>query len=205
MPLRTRTLAGGALAVAVAALTVPAYAHDHPAPTPPPTLELIGAGGSGCPAGTAQVTLSPDSTGFVASYKAFAISTPPDLATATCTLTFKTTVAPDHRLVVRRATYRGDAALAGDAQAEFKVRYSWRATGAHSDVVPFRHAGAFQDAWASTHDIPQPRVSACGQDQLLISQTMKLSGGGAHRFSVTGGEYGPTATELAVVPCTPGS
>lgn len=205
MSIRNRTLLGGALAIASigVAVTVPAYA-DNPTTTSPPKLDLVGVGGSGCPDGTADVTITPDGTGFRAAYKSFEVRTPPEVETATCTLTFKTTVAPDERLVVRKATYRGQAALGPGAQAEFKVRYSWRASGAHHDFVPFRHAGALTDSWESGHDVPDPRVSACGQDQLLVNQTMKVSGSGTHRLTLTSTEFGPAATELAVVPCHAG-
>src|SRR5512142_1289035 len=124
--MRTRTILAGALCglIGAALSAVPAHAQGFlSSPTPPPpdkiVIDVVTVNGSGCPAGTAAVAVSPDNTAFTVTYSQYLAQVGVG-ATATdfrknCQLSLAVHVPQGFTFAIAEADYRGFASLAAGA------------------------------------------------------------------------------------------
>src|SRR5690348_6020506 len=132
--MRTRTILAGTLCGAVMAVmaAVPAHATGYlDGSTPPPidkiVIDVVTVNGTGCPAGTAAVAVSPDNTAFTVTYSAYTALVGVG-ATSTdwrknCQLNIVVHVPQGFTYAISKVDYRGFASVEGGANAIERANY----------------------------------------------------------------------------------
>jgi hypothetical protein len=169
--------AGQAVVALSAALLLfvpaPASAGSQNPNDPPPndriTVDVQTVNGSGCPAGTASVSVSPDNTSFRVRYRAYVARTgggadPTDFR-KNCQIALLVHLPQGFTFAIARADYRGAANLKKDASATLTAAYYFQGD---SDTLYLNHTlhGPFQDRWQATDITPVTALvfSKCGED-----------------------------------------
>ncbi|MFI0810233.1 DUF4360 domain-containing protein [Streptomyces echinatus] len=155
-------MAGGLLlSGAVAALVTTALPVHNPSDVfdnPPPdkiVIDVATVNGSGCPAGTAAVAVSPDNTAFTVTYSEYLAQagggSDPTAFRRNCQLNLVVHVPQGFTYAVASADYRGFAALQRGATGTQKASYYFQGS---STTVPRTHpfTGPYNDDWQATDD-----------------------------------------------------
>ncbi|MFI2757664.1 DUF4360 domain-containing protein [Streptomyces echinatus] len=155
-------MAGGLLlSGAVAALVTTALPAHNPSDVfdnPPPdkiVIDVATVNGSGCPAGTAAVAVSPDNTAFTVTYSEYLAQagggSDPTAFRRNCQLNLVVHVPQGFTYAVASADYRGFAALQRGATGTQKASYYFQGS---STTVPRTHpfTGPYNDDWQATDD-----------------------------------------------------
>lgn len=154
-------MAGGLLlSGAVAALLTTALPARTPASgvfdNPPPdkiVIDVATVNGSGCPAGTAAVAVSPDNTAFTVTYSEYLAQaggdSDPTAFRKNCQLNLVVHVPQGFTYAVASADYRGFLSLQPGASATQKASYYFQGS---SQTVPRTHPfnGSYNDDWQAT-------------------------------------------------------
>ncbi|MFJ7147872.1 DUF4360 domain-containing protein [Streptomyces sp. NPDC100445] len=153
-------MAGGLLlSGAVAALLTTALPAQSPSSVfddPPPdkiVIDVATVNGSGCPAGTAAVAVSPDNTAFTVTYSAYLAqaggNSDPTAFRRNCQLNLVVHVPQGFTYAIASADYRGFASLQKGATATQKASYYFQGS---SSTVPRTHpfGGPYNDDWQAT-------------------------------------------------------
>jgi hypothetical protein len=129
-------------------------------PVPPPSdrivIDLVTVNGSGCPAGTAAIAVSPDNTAFTVTYSNYMAlvgvgSTATDWR-KNCQLNIVVHVPQGFTYAVSQVDYRGFASLASGASAIERANYYFQG---QTQTVYSSHtiAGPFGDDWQTTDSV----------------------------------------------------
>ncbi|MEW2508791.1 DUF4360 domain-containing protein [Streptomyces sp. NPDC046870] len=153
-------MAGGVLlSGAVAALLTTALPAQSPSSVfddPPPdkiVIDVATVNGSGCPAGTAAVAVSPDNTAFTVTYSAYLAqaggTSDPTAFRRNCQLNLVVHVPQGFTYAIASADYRGFASLQRGATGTQKASYYFQGS---SNTVPRTHPfnGPYNDDWQAT-------------------------------------------------------
>ncbi|MEU3856227.1 DUF4360 domain-containing protein [Streptomyces sp. NPDC028722] len=147
------------LSGAVAALLTTALPAQNPSSVfddPPPdkiVIDVATVNGSGCPAGTAAVAVSPDNTAFTVTYSAYLAqaggNSDPTAFRKNCQLNLVVHVPQGFTYAIASADYRGFASLQRGATATQKASYYFQGS---SSTVPRTHpfGGPYNDDWQAT-------------------------------------------------------
>jgi hypothetical protein len=140
-------------------------------PVPPPSdrivIDLVTVNGSGCPAGTAAIAVSPDNTAFTVTYSNYMAligvgSTTTDWR-KNCQLNIVVHVPQGFTYAVSQVDYRGFASLASGASAIERANYYFQG---QSQTVYSSHtfAGPFGDDWQTTDNVDMAALvyAPCG-------------------------------------------
>jgi hypothetical protein len=160
-------------------LSGPAYAGGSNAGTrtAPPreriTVEVVTVNGSGCPAGTADVSVNPDNTGFRVTYDDFSAQAgggnPPTETRKNCQVNIRFKVPNGYVFAIAKADYRGTARLADGATGLQRSNYYFQGS-AQNDYVDHTFAGPLYDDWHTT-DIGPLVFSPCNKHRNLNINT----------------------------------
>jgi hypothetical protein len=135
---------------------LPGAAEAEPAPPPDRiTVDLVSVNGSGCPPGTASVSVLPDNTGFRVTYREFLAraggnADPVDFR-KNCQLAVQVHIPQGFTFAVGSAEYRGRARLEAGATALQRTNYYFQGS-ADNNYVDHSFAGPFFGTWA-TYDV----------------------------------------------------
>nr|WSX52402.1 DUF4360 domain-containing protein [Streptomyces sp. NBC_00974] len=147
-------LALGAASLTLAALAAPTAQADTP--TAPPgriTVEVAGANGSGCPAGTTQVAAAPDNTAFTVTYSDYLAQTGAGSAGTefrkNCQLALRVHVPQGYTYAIARADYRGFASLQRGAFGQQRAGYYFQGAAPTARTV-HQFNGAYADNWQAS-------------------------------------------------------
>ncbi|MEU9985324.1 DUF4360 domain-containing protein [Streptomyces sp. NPDC048045] len=163
-------LLSGALA-ALLTTAIPASTSSSPVfDDPPPdkiVIDVATVNGSGCPAGTAAVAVSPDNTAFTVTYSNYLAqaggNSDPTAFRKNCQLNLVVHVPQGFTYAVASADYRGFLSLQPGASATQKASYYFQGSSSTaSRTHPF--SGAYNDDWQATDttDWAQLVWSPCG-------------------------------------------
>ncbi|MFI6353434.1 DUF4360 domain-containing protein [Streptomyces sp. NPDC050743] len=148
-------LLGGAVA-ALLTTALPAQSSSPVFDDPPPdkiVIDVATVNGSGCPAGTAAVAVSPDNTAFTVTYSEYLAqaggSSDPTAFRKNCQLNLVVHVPQGFTYAIASADYRGFLSLQPGASATQKASYYFQGS---SQTVPKTHPfnGAYNDDWQAT-------------------------------------------------------
>jgi hypothetical protein len=160
-------------AVAAASLVLsliipPSTSDTTPPPTGQITIGVVTVNGSGCPAGTAAVAVSPGNTAFTVTYSNFLAqvgvgSAPTDLR-KNCQLNLKVNVPQGFTYGIAQADYRGFASLAKGASGVERANYYF-AGMSPTAYATHTYKGPFGDDWQATDttDIAAIVYNPCGE------------------------------------------
>jgi len=181
------------IGIFVAMATVLALSPPGPAAagvgdsTAPPddviVVDVVTVNGSGCPAGTASVTVSPDNTGFRVTYRNYvardgAGADPVDFR-KNCQLNLLVHIPQGFTYAIARADYRGFASLKAGATALQRAAYYFQGSSdtAYSDH-PF--AGALRGDWHTVDETPVAALvfAPCGRNvNLNVNTELRVDAG----------------------------
>ncbi|MCF3131310.1 DUF4360 domain-containing protein [Streptomyces olivochromogenes] len=167
-------MAGGLLlSGAVAALlttAIPASSSSPVIDNPPPdkiVIDVATVNGSGCPAGTAAVAVSPDNTAFTVTYSDYLAqaggNSDPTAFRKNCQLNLIVHVPQGFTYAIASADYRGFASLQSGASSTQRASYYFQGSpNTASKTHPF--SGPYNDDWQATDstDWAQLVWSPCG-------------------------------------------
>jgi hypothetical protein len=151
-----RCTAAAAVASLAAATFVAGPAHADPETAPPSdriTIDVVTINGSGCPAGTADVEVSPDNTSFHVTYHNYvawvgAGAKPTDFR-KNCQLALQIHVPQGFTYAIAQAEYNGFAHLVRGATGLQRANYYFQGSSQTSSVShPF--SAPYSDYWQTT-------------------------------------------------------
>lgn len=162
-------------------------------PTPPEkiVIDVVTVNGSGCPAGTAAVAVSPDNTAFTVTYSEYMAlaggTTPVTEGRKNCQLNLKVNVPGGFTYAIAQADHRGYGLLEPGATAIQRANYyfqgmSQTAYRAHS------FTGPFDDNWQTTDtaEIASMSWHPCGEQRNLnINTELRVSKGSSNPKKVS--------------------
>ncbi|MER7772589.1 DUF4360 domain-containing protein [Kitasatospora sp. NPDC096140] len=172
----------------------------HPPPVPI-VIDSVTANGSGCPTGTAAVSVSPDNTAFTVTYSTYLAQVGPGSSPTdyrkNCQLSLVVHVPGGYTYAVVSASYRGFASLAPGASGIQRAGYHFQGSNRTTNST-HRFDGAFNDDWEVTDSVDvRARVFApCGAERNLDINT---------ELQVDQGTSSPSATSFMEMDSTDGS
>ncbi|MFF3161413.1 DUF4360 domain-containing protein [Streptomyces sp. NPDC003273] len=148
-------LLGGAVA-ALLTTALPAQSPSSVFDDPPPdkiVIDVATVNGSGCPAGTAAVAVSPDNTAFTVTYSDYLAqaggNSDPTAFRKNCQLNLVVHVPQGFTYAIASADYRGFLSLQSGATATQKASYYFQgSSNTAAKTHPF--SGAYNDDWQAT-------------------------------------------------------
>lgn len=173
-----------ALAVPGRALGADTGAAAAP-PSTPVTVAVQTVNGSGCPAGTAQVTMQPDNTGFRISYSDFIArdggNVPATDFRKNCQVNLLVYIPQGFTFAVARADYWGKLKLAAGATALERSNYYYQGTS-DNNYVDHNLAGPVSGTWHTVDvtDDAELVYAPCGAVRSLnINTELRVDAGSA--------------------------
>ncbi|MEV4443180.1 DUF4360 domain-containing protein [Streptomyces sp. NPDC049577] len=182
----------GAIAALLAA---PLSTHNPSVITNPPpdkiVIEIATVNGSGCPAGTAAVAVSPDNTAFTVTYSDYlaqvGVGAKPTDFRKNCQLNLIVHVPQGFTYAIAGADYRGFAHLEPGATGTEKASYYFQ--GSHQ-TTPISHSfnGFFGDNWQATDavDVAALVWAPCGEQRNFnINTELRVNAGSSDPTKTT--------------------
>ena len=174
--LRSMTAATALLGTLV--MAAPAHATPEPAPKPDKMMiiDVVSANGSGCPAGSADIQVSPDYTAFTVTYSKYTASVGPDATPLdfrkNCQMALDIKVPSGITFAIASADYRGYASLRHGSFGQQAASYYFQG---HSQTTRSRHdfKGPMEDSWQRTDKVGIASLSflPCGERRYLNINT----------------------------------
>jgi hypothetical protein len=196
-----------AIAAMATALLTPAVVTPQAvvAPSSKVTVEVVTVNGSGCPAGTTNVTSAADNTSFTVTYSDFraeagAGKTALD-ARANCQLSLLVHIPQGFTFAIARVDYAGSASLAAGATAQQQSNYYFQGDPSTASVV-HTFAGPLYGGWKASDVIPVAALvySACGVDRgVNINTDLRVSAGTSLASTVSSMTMGSTGGSVSTV------
>ncbi|WP_033343923.1 DUF4360 domain-containing protein [Catenuloplanes japonicus] len=169
------------IGAALLALTTTAGARTaEPATTAAPQFRHVSTAGTGCPAGSATVAITPDGTEFTVTFAEFAAETGAAATKAdrerTCLISATVALPADTSVTIGSIAQRGFASLAAGAWLHRKTTYSW---SDGKNLRPLRSTvkGPSDKPWAGTDQTTAASLPAspCGSGPWTFTARIDLS------------------------------
>jgi hypothetical protein len=179
---RMMAIGGASLVLLFSSLFAsPAFAgvlsdDDVPPPTDHIVIEVVTVNGSGCPAGTAAIAVSPDNTAFTVTYSQYlaqvGVGASPTDFRKNCQLNVLVHVPQGFTYAIAEADYRGFASLAGGASAVERANYYFQGQP-QTAFISHTIKGAYEDDWqmTDTTDLAALVFHPCGMLRSLNINT----------------------------------
>ncbi|BAL87822.1 hypothetical protein AMIS_26020 [Actinoplanes missouriensis 431] len=189
--MRNTLVAGTTLLAALAATAVPAAAAPAPLPVDKMVIDVVAANGSGCPLGTADVTVSPDNKAFTVTYSEFTaqvgVGARPLDFRKNCQLALNVDVPQGFTYAIARTDYRGFVRLEKGASATQSSFYYFQGDlQTHKTRHDF--TGPADGDWQRTDTIGISSVSflPCGERRFLnVNTELRVNAGWSDRKKTT--------------------
>lgn len=171
-----RTLTTGAAIFGALAAGAPASAAPSPTPDEMMTIGVVKAIGSGCPPGTAAITVAPDNRAFTVAYSQYTAQVGPEASPLdfrkNCQLALDVRVPSGFTFAIASADYRGFANLQRGAYAEQIAGYYFQG---YSTTTRNEHRfwGPMDDNWQRTDQVAIASLNylPCGDRRFLNINT----------------------------------
>ncbi|MFE3939092.1 DUF4360 domain-containing protein [Streptomyces goshikiensis] len=166
---------------------------EESATTPPDriVIELVNVNGSGCPAGSAQVSVSPDNTAFTVTYSNYMAlagpGTQPTDFRKNCQIALNVHVPQGFTYAIAQADYRGFAHLERGATGLQRANYYFQGMS-QTAFVNHNLNGPVDDSWQNTDvtEIESLIYSPCGaQRNFNINTELRVNAGTSNPKSVS--------------------
>ncbi|MEV4281501.1 DUF4360 domain-containing protein [Actinoplanes xinjiangensis] len=179
------------LLASLAATVAPATAAPSPLPTDKMLIDVVSANGSGCPIGTADVTVSPDNKAFTVTYSEFTVQVgvgakPLDFR-KNCQLGLNVDVPQGYTYAIARTDYRGFARLEKGASATQSSFYYFQGE-ARTHRSRHTFTGPADGDWQRTDTIGISSLSflPCGEQRYLnVNTELRVNAGWSDRKKTT--------------------
>jgi hypothetical protein len=186
-----KTLAIGASAFAALLSAAPAQAAPAAGPSDDMVIDVVSANGSGCPWGTADVSVSPDSKAFTVTYSAFTaqvgVGAKPIDFRKNCQLGLNVHVPQGFTYAIARTDYRGFAHLERGASATQTSFYYFQGERQTSKI---RHAftGPLDGDWQRSDSVGISSLAfhPCGEERNLnVNTELRVNSGWSNTKKTT--------------------
>jgi hypothetical protein len=147
---------------------------------PPPAedmvIDVVSANGTGCPKGTADVTVSPDNKAFTVAYSQFVAQVGPDAEPTdfrkNCQLSLDVLVPEGFTYAIAGADYRGYANLEEGASGSETASYYFQGQG-HTTRIRHEFRGYLAENWQRSDQVELTSSSflPCGEKRYLNVNT----------------------------------
>jgi hypothetical protein len=181
-----KTMFIGGAAAALLATPLSPSAAAHGLDTPPPgkiVIDLVTVNGSGCPAGTAAVAVSPDNTAFTVTYSNYlaqvGVGSRPTDFRKNCQLGLDVHVPQGFTYAVAEADYRGYAHLENGANGLERANYYFQGMQ-QTGYATHPFSGAMDDDWQTTDttDFASLVYAPCGEERNFnINTELRVNAG----------------------------
>lgn len=168
---------------AVLLLLLASSAYADPPPSDHIVIDVITVNGSGCPAGTAAVAVSPDNTAFTVTYSNYTaqvgVGAAPTDFRRNCQLNLLVHVPQGFTYAIAQANYRGFGSLAAGATALQRASYFFQGQTATPNI-DHSFAGPLLDDWQTTDttDLAALIFAPCGmQRNLNVNTELRVAAG----------------------------
>ncbi|AEW98604.1 DUF4360 domain-containing protein [Streptantibioticus cattleyicolor] len=181
-----RPLFVGAAAAALVTTCFAPAANASKIENPPPdkiVIDLVTVNGSGCPAGTAAVAVSPDNTAFTVTYSDYlakvGVGASPTDFRKNCQLDLDVHVPQGFTYAVAEADYRGFAHLENGATGLERANYYFQGMQ-QTAYISHDFSGALDDDWQTTDttDVASLVWAPCGEERNFNVNTELRVGAG---------------------------
>jgi hypothetical protein len=181
-PISPRRFAIATLTTALAfSLVGPASAASAEAPESAPpsgkiTLDVVTVNGSGCPAGTASVSMLPDNTGFRITYRDFVVQAGGDAKPTdfrkNCQVNVLVHIPQGYTLAIARADYVGRARLEAGATGLQRTNYYFQGSSANN-YSDHTFSGPLWSRWHTIDAAPVEELvfAPCGEHRNINVNT----------------------------------
>ncbi|MBU2668383.1 DUF4360 domain-containing protein [Actinoplanes bogorensis] len=186
-----KAFAVGASAFAALLTSSPAHAAPAPGPSDDMVIDVVTANGSGCPWGTADVSVSPDSKAFTVTYSAFTAqvgvgATPLDFR-KNCQLGLNVHVPQGFTYAIASTDYRGFARLERGASATQTSFYYFQGD---RQTAKSKHnfSGPLDSDWQRTDTIGIGSLAflPCGEQRNLnVNTELRVNAGWSNTRKTT--------------------
>jgi Domain of unknown function (DUF4360) len=172
--------------VALSMLFSPSVTPNTMSSPPPPdriVIDIVTVNGSGCPANTAAVAVSPDNTAFTVTYSAYlaqvGVGAKKTDFRKNCQLNLRVHVPNGFTYAIAQADFRGFAHLEGGATGLERANYYFQGS---SQTVYASHPfhGPYDDDWQTTDtvDVASLVYAPCGEERNLnINTELRVAAG----------------------------
>jgi hypothetical protein len=162
---------------------------------PPPTdrivIDVVTVNGTGCPAGTATVAMSPDNTAFTVTYSAYTAlvgvgSTTTDWR-KNCQLNLIVHVPSGFTYAINKVDYRGFASLEAGASATQRANYYFQGQ-TQTAYISHPFTGPLGDDWQTSDEVPVAALvwAPCGAlRNLNINTELRVAAGTSNTATTT--------------------
>ncbi|MEU7530988.1 DUF4360 domain-containing protein [Saccharothrix sp. NPDC042600] len=181
-------------AAALAATTIVFPPGGAPNTTPPPdhiTIEVVTVNGSGCPAGTAAVAVSPDNKAFTVTYSEFmaqvGVGAQPTDFRKNCQLNLKVNVPQGFTYGIAQADYRGFAHLERGATGVERANYYFQGMSPTA-YKTHNYSGPLSDDWQATDTVEVAAIvyHPCGERRNFnINTELRVNAGTSNPNTTT--------------------
>ena len=171
-----KTLTTGALLASLAATGASAHAAPAAGPSTEMVIDVVAANGSGCPWGTAAVTVSPDSKAFTVTYSQFiaqaGAGTKATDFRKNCQLALNVHVPQGYTYAIAGADYRGYAHLESGASGSESANYYFQGEP-QSTRIRHNFSGPTSADWERTDTVGISSLAflPCGERRYLNVNT----------------------------------
>ena len=176
---------GATLLASLAATALPASAAPAPGATDDMVIDVAAANGSGCPLGSADVTVSPDNKAFTVIYSQFTAQigqgTKPTDFRKNCQLALNVHVPQGYTFAIAGADYRGYAHLERGAAGTETANYYFQGEP-QSTRIQHSFAGPVDSDWERTDSVGIGSLSylPCGEERYLnVNTELRVNRGSA--------------------------
>jgi hypothetical protein len=150
------------------------------------TLDVVTVNGSGCPPGTASVSVLPDNTGFRVTYRDFVATAggnadPVDFR-KNCQMNLLVHIPQGFTFAIASADYRGRARLEAGASALQRTNYYFSGSPANH-YADHSFSGPLSGIWHTTDETPVAELvyAPCGEHRNLnINTELRVNEGAAN-------------------------
>ena len=178
---------GAALLASLAATGAPAHAAPASVPSQDMVIDVAAANGSGCPWGSADVTVSPDNKAFTVTYSQFTAQTGPDAKPTdfrkNCQLALNVHVPQGYTFAIAGADYRGFAHLERGASGSESANYYFQGEP-QSTRIRHDFTGPVDADWQRTDNVGVQSLSflPCGEERYLnVNTELRVTRGWSSR------------------------
>ncbi|GAA3856800.1 DUF4360 domain-containing protein [Saccharothrix violaceirubra] len=183
-----------AAAAALALSTIVFPPGGAPGSVPPPdhiTIDVVTVNGSGCPAGTAAIAVSPDNKAFTVSYSAFlaqvGVGSQPTDFRKNCQINLRVNVPQGFTYGIAQADYRGFAHLEKGATGIERANYYFQGMSP-TTYRTHSYSGAFSEDWQATDTTELAAIvyHPCGEKRNFnINTELRVNAGTSNTATTT--------------------
>lgn len=176
-------------------------------PTPPPAgkinIDLVNLNGSGCPAGSTAVTMSPDNSAVTVTYSQYlaqvGAGTKASDGRKNCQLAVQVHVPQGFTYAIAKTDNRGYMDLKKGASATEKTSYYFQGMS-QGAAAQRTWNGPFDDNWQTTDEVPVTAMvfHPCGEQRyLMVNTELRANAGSSDRNSTSYISMDSTDTEFS--------